>query len=79
MPEDGVALPFRVTNATTACPFHFIRPPDHCRFRHVRVRYQRALDFRGSEPMSGDIEHVVNPTDDPKITVLIMPAPSPVK
>src|SRR5687768_14929046 len=34
---------------------------------------QRALDFRGPEPMAGAIQNVVDAPDDPEISILVPP------
>src|SRR3954469_25808319 len=41
------------------------------------MAYQCALDFRSTNAMPGDVEHVVNAADDPEITVLVLPATVP--
>ena len=63
--------PFTVTNATTPWPFNSSGRADHRCFRDLRVTDQRALDFRGAESMTGDVQHVVDAADDPEITVLV--------
>ncbi len=52
----------------------FIRPADDRRFGHFRMADKRALDFRRADAMAGDVQHVVNAADDPKITVFILAA-----
>src|SRR4029077_11430315 len=35
------------------------------------MTYQRALDFRCAEPVTGHVQNIINAADDPKITVFI--------
>src|SRR4029077_17287291 len=35
------------------------------------MTYQRALDFRCAEPVTGHVQNIINAPDDPRITVFI--------
>src|SRR5258707_15439753 len=52
--------------------FQIIRLGDDRCFGDSLVRNQRAFDFRRTQTVSGDIDHVVDATHDPEVTVLIL-------
>src|SRR4051812_14368986 len=54
--------------------FQFIRPADHRSFGHLRIAHESALDFCRADTMTGNVENVIDPADDPEITILILPA-----
>ena len=35
------------------------------------MRDKRTLDLRGAEAMAGDVQHVIDSADNPKIAILI--------
>src|SRR5207249_6655029 len=53
----------------------FVRPAHHRGFGHVGVADQGALDLSRADPVPRDVEHVVDPADNPEVTVLVLPAP----
>ena len=44
---------------------------DHRRLGHGRVVHQRALHLHGADPVAGDVEHVVHPSEDPPVAVVV--------
>ena len=56
-----------------ALAFQFVGSADDCRLGHRFMGNERALDFGGSEPMTRDVENVVDATDNPKIPILVSP------
>src|SRR5215468_2254148 len=50
-----------------------IRPADYRGLGDRWMTYQRALDLHGSDPMTGDIDHAVDTSHDPEITIFIPP------
>ena len=51
--------------------FQLVRSSNHRRLGHIRVTNERALDFRGPKPVPGDVQHVIDAADDPKVAVFI--------
>src|SRR5688572_20474499 len=48
-----------------------VREADHRGFGDLRMRNERALDFRGADAMAGDVHDVVYAARDPPVTVLV--------
>ena len=46
---------------------------DHRRLGDALVADQRRLDLHRREPVAGDVDHVVDPADDPEVAVLVAP------
>src|SRR5688572_326560 len=57
---------------TERLPFQLIGPADCCSFCNGRMRHQRTFHLGGADAVTGNVEHVVDPTDDPEITVLVL-------
>ena len=57
-----------------ALTFDVVRIADDSSFRNFRMRNERALDFGGAEPMSGDVDDVVDAAGDPVVAVLVATA-----
>ena len=36
------------------------------------VRNQGAFDLHGAQPVAGDVDHVIDPTHDPEVPVLVL-------
>ena len=51
--------------------------PDDSRLGYGGVTDQGRLDLRRSEPVSGDLDDVVHPSDDPDVSVLVDPGRVP--
>ena len=45
---------------------------DHRRLGHLAVRDDRGLDLSGRHAMPGDVDHVVDPAEDPEVAVLVL-------
>src|SRR5262249_33859584 len=56
-----------------ALPLDVVRIADHGGFRALRMRDERALDLGGAEPVSGHVDHVVDPAGDPVVAVFVAP------
>ena len=54
--------------------FQFIRATDDGGFRNFLITDERALHFRRADAMTRDVQHVVNASDDPEISVLVLTA-----
>src|SRR5262245_54636417 len=50
---------------------HFVGSPNDSSLRNRRMADQRTLYLHGSDTMAGYVDHVVNPTHDPQVTILI--------
>ena len=48
-----------------------VRLADHRRLGDLGVRDERRLDLHRREPVAGDVDHVVDPADDPEVAVLV--------
>ena len=57
-----------------ALPLDVVRIADDRRFRHLRMRDERALDFRRAHAVAGDVDDVVDAAGDPVIAVGVAPA-----
>ena len=51
-----------------------MRVSDHGGLGDLRVRDQRAFDFRRAEPVAGDVDHVVDAPRYPVVAVLVAAA-----
>src|SRR5882724_3691508 len=51
--------------------FQIVGAGDHGRFRHCFMRYQRAFNLRRTEPVTADIDHIVDASHDPEVTILV--------
>jgi hypothetical protein len=51
-----------------------VRHADDRRFRHERMRDQRALDLGGAHAVAADVDHVVDSPRDPVVAVLVAAA-----
>src|SRR5215510_219863 len=60
--------------AIDALALDVVRVADDGGFRHFGMRHQGRFDLRGSEPVTGNIDDVVDAAGDPIITVLIAAA-----
>ena len=49
-----------------------MRKPDHSRFSNFRMSHQTAFHFHRAQAVPRNIQHVVNSTHDPYVTVFIM-------
>jgi hypothetical protein len=56
------------------CAAQFIRARHHRRFGHGRMLDQRALDFEGTDTVTGRGDDIVGATGKPEITVFVAPA-----
>src|SRR5262249_51775480 len=54
-----------------ALPLHLIRAANHRRLGHGWMTHERALDFHGSNAMSGYVHDVIDAAHDPQVTVFI--------
>jgi hypothetical protein len=54
-----------------ALTFDLIGTPHDCRFGYRRMSNQGAFDFGRSESVTGDIQHIIDTTDDPEIAVFV--------
>src|ERR1051325_11038390 len=70
----GVDAAFDRHEGDEGLAFQGIGPAHDGGFGDLGMAEEGALDFRGADAMAGDIEHVVNPADDPEITVFVLPA-----
>ena len=57
-----------------ALALEVVREADHRGFGDLRMRDQRALDFRGAEAMAADVDDVVDAAGDPVVAVGIAAA-----
>ena len=55
-----------------------IGQPNHGALRNGRVGHHRPLDFRGADPMTIHLDHVVGAPDDPEVAVGVRRTASPV-
>ena len=53
--------------------FQIIGTRHHCGFGNGFVRHQRAFDFRRSQPVTADIDNIVDAAHDPEIAVFVAP------
>src|SRR5207253_10716272 len=51
--------------------FQIIGPPDNCGFGYCWMTNKRAFNLHCPNPMTGDVDDVVNSAHDPQITVFI--------
>ena len=54
-----------------------IRTAHHGRFRHTGMANQGTFDFGSSEAMPGNVQDIIDSTDDPKVSVPISPGAVP--
>ncbi|MNN40192.1 hypothetical protein D3C76_1212920 [compost metagenome] len=52
-------------------PLEIVRVPDNGRFGDAVVQHQGAFDFGGADAVAGDVDHVIDPSGYPQVTVLV--------
>src|SRR5438270_25072 len=62
---------FQSNESDYALAFQFVGPPNDRGLGNFRVTYQSALNLGCSKPVSRNIEDIVDPADDPEITILV--------
>src|SRR5207247_890690 len=62
---------FERDEAADALALDVVREADDRRFGHFRVRDQSAFDLHRAQPVTGDVEYVVNAAHHPVVAVLI--------
>ena len=50
-------------------PLYFMRTPNHCCLRNGRVIHASRFDLHGPDPMTGDIQDIVDAPQNHKVTV----------
>src|SRR5207244_11396618 len=50
----------------------WIRPTYNGGFGNFLIAHERAFDFRRADPVSGHVQHVINPADDPEVAVFVL-------
>ena len=67
----GFDLGFQCDEGDDGLAFEFVGATDHGGFGDVGVVDESTFDFCGAEPVTGDVEDVVETTDDPEVAVFV--------
>src|SRR5262249_42730825 len=70
----GLHIAFQSDKGHEGLTLQIIWTANYSRFGDLLMAHEFALDFGGADPMTGDIENVVDPTHNPKVTILVLPA-----
>src|SRR2546427_6757346 len=62
---------FECHKGVNSLSFQVVRHADHCGFGYSRMLAERPFNLRRPQAMTGDINHIVYPTGDPVVTILI--------
>ena len=65
------SLPFQRDEGRNRLAFHLVRPADHRGFGDLGMGDESRFHFHRAQPMSGNVDHIVNAAHDPEVAVLV--------
>ena len=65
----GLSTRFQSHKSNDCLAFEIVRATNHCCFGDSWMAHQGGFNLHGAETVTGDVDHVINPTHHPEVPV----------